>query len=70
MSENHSPKWVIDCRSCLASFVHSEVGKDRKLIDYLFPTAPELPPAGKEFECPSCKTSAIYTRQDLRFRLG
>jgi DNA-directed RNA polymerase subunit RPC12/RpoP len=39
------------------------------MIDYLFPTAPEFPQAGEEIECPSCKTKAIYERQDLRYRL-
>ena len=69
MAPNPRPRRVIDCRNCLASFTHSEVGKDRKLIDYLLPTAPEFPPAGEELECPSCKTKAIYTRRDLRYRL-
>jgi hypothetical protein len=63
-----NPRWVAQCRSCLASFTQSEVGKERKLIDYLFPTAPEIPLAGQEIECPSCKTKALYTRRDLSYR--
>lgn len=59
---------MVDCRNCLASFTHSEVGRDRKLVDYLVPTAPELPQGGQEMECPSCKTKALYTSQDLRYR--
>ena len=66
---NFSPRWVVNCRNCLASFTHSQVGKARLLADYLSPTAPELPPGGQEMECPSCKTSAIYTQKDLNFRL-
>jgi hypothetical protein len=69
MNRSPTPKWVIDCRKCLASFTHSEVGRERKLIDYLFPTAPEFPPDGEEIECPSCKSKAVYTPRDLRFRL-
>jgi len=61
------PKWVIDCRNCLVSFIHSEVGRDRNLSDYLRPTAPEFPSVGQEMECPACKTKAIYTRHDLRY---
>ena len=68
MERKPNPRWVIDCRNCLGTFTHSEVGKDRKLIDYLFPTSPEFPPEGAEMECPACKTKAIYTRQDLRYR--
>jgi hypothetical protein len=62
------PRWVVDCRNCLASFTHSEVGRDRQLKDYLSPTAPELQPAGEEMECPSW-TKAIYTHKDLRYLL-
>jgi hypothetical protein len=68
VSRNFNPRWVVDCRNCLASFTHSEVGRDRKLIDYLTPTAPELPPGGQEMVCPTCKTKALYTGHDLRYR--
>jgi len=68
MQRPPSPKWVIDCRNCLGSFVHSEIGNDRRLIDYLLPTAPEFPANGAEMECPLCKTKATYTRQDLRYQ--
>jgi len=63
------PKWVIECRSCLVSFIHSEVGQDRAVVDYLHPTAPKFPSLGKELECPSCKTKALYHPKDLRYRL-
>ena len=69
MAGQPNPRWVVDCQNCLASFTHSEVGKERKLIDYLLPTAPEIPLAGQEMECPSCKTKALYTRRDLRYRV-
>jgi hypothetical protein len=68
VSRNFNPRWVVDCRNCLASFTHSEVGRDRRLIDYLVPTAPQLPADGQEMECPSCKSKAVYTGQDLRYR--
>jgi len=68
LSRHFTPRWVVDCRNCLASFTHSEVGRDRRLIDYLVPTAPRLPPEGQEMECPSCKRKAVYTGQDLRYR--
>lgn len=68
MTRNPNPRWIVNCRNCLASFTHSEVGKDRKLNDYLFPTAPEFSSAGEEMECPSCKTKAIYAREDLQYR--
>ena len=69
MTRNPNLRWIVNCRNCLASFTHSEIGKDRKLNDYLFPTAPEFSSAGEEMECPSCKTKAIYTREDLQYRL-
>jgi hypothetical protein len=69
MAPTPNPRWVIDCRACLASFVHSEVGSDRRLVDYLYPTAPEIPVDGIELECPSCKTRNLYTSRDLRYEL-
>jgi hypothetical protein len=69
MDPKFNPRWIVDCRNCLASFTHSQVGRDRKLIDYLIPTAPELPASGQEMECPACKTKSIYMHQDLRFQL-
>ncbi len=68
VTRNSNPRWVVDCRNCLASFTHSEIGRDRKLVDYLIPTAPALPQGGQEMECPSCKTKALYTSRDLRYR--
>lgn len=68
MNQNSRPRWVVDCRNCLEPFTHSEIGEDRKLIDYLMPTTPEFSENGEELECPSCKTKAIYTRRDLRYR--
>jgi hypothetical protein len=68
VSRNFNPRWVVDCRNCLAIFTHSEVGRERKLIDYLVPTAPQLPPDGQEMECPSCKARALYTGRDLHYR--
>jgi hypothetical protein len=62
-----NPRWIIGCRTCIATFTHSEIGEARTISDYLFPTKPEFPQAGLELECPSCKTKAIYTRQDLRY---
>jgi hypothetical protein len=64
---NRNPRWVIDCRNCLASFAHSEIGEARTLNDYLSPTKPEFPLAGQEMECPSCKTKATYMRHELRY---
>ena len=68
VTRNFNPRWVVDCRNCLASFTHSEVGRDRALIDYLIPTAPALPQDGQEMVCPACKTRALYTSQDFRYR--
>jgi hypothetical protein len=68
MERNTNPRWVIDCRNCRATFIHSEIGVDRKLNDYLYPTKPEFPAEGTELECPSCRTKAIYERTDLRYK--
>jgi hypothetical protein len=48
--------------------MHSEVGEDRKLVDYLVPAAPELTAGGQEMVCPCCKTKAVYTGHNLRYR--
>src|SRR6185437_14848355 len=48
------PRWVVSCRSCFKSFVHSYVGHARNLEDYLRPTEPVLPNKGVELECPKC----------------
>src|SRR5216684_6723760 len=37
-----APKWIIECRNCAARFIHSEVGKDRRVIAYLYPTEPKF----------------------------
>jgi hypothetical protein len=68
MGRKPNPRWVIDCRTRLASITHSEIGKDRRLIDYLIPAAPEIPSNGQEMVCPSCKTRATYTRRDLHYQ--
>jgi hypothetical protein len=67
MNSTANPRWVIDCRKCLVSFTHSEIGEARTLKDYLYPTKPEFPSGGQELECPSCKTKAIYMRHEVRY---
>src|ERR1700733_5741103 len=47
MNRKPQARWVVDCRYCLGSFTHSEVGRARRLIDHLCPTAPEFPPDGE-----------------------
>ena len=63
-----APKWIIECRNCAARFIHSEVGKDRRVIAYLYPTEPKFSLHGEELECPSCKSKATYILQDLRYQ--
>jgi len=49
MNQGPSPRWVIDCRHCLQSFSHTEIGKT--LTDYMLPIKPEIRPGGEEIEC-------------------
>jgi len=66
MNQGPSPRWVIDCRHCLQSFSHTEIGKT--LTDYMLPIKPEIRPGGEEIECPNCKTKSVYTRSELRYQ--
>jgi ribosomal protein S27E len=61
------PRWVVSCRSCFKTFVHSYVGHARNVEDYLYPTEPVVPHEGVELECPKCKTKAVYHSTDLRY---
>jgi len=61
------PRWVVSCRSCLKTFVHSYVGHARNIEDYLHPTEPVVPHEVVELECPKCKTKAVYYSTDLRY---
>jgi len=61
------PRWVVCCRSCSKTFVHSYVGDARKIEDYLHPTEPVIPREGAELECPKCKTNAVYYSTDLQY---
>jgi len=63
-----APRWILECRNCASSFVHSEVGAERTLVDYLKPTAPKFSVLGEEMECPHCKVTSRYMREDLRYR--
>jgi hypothetical protein len=40
------------------------------VADFLHPTAPAFPENGKEMECLSCKTKAVYMCKDLRYERG
>ena len=62
------PRWTVECRSCAATIVHSEVGADRTIVDYLKPTARKFSPLGEELQCPRCNTKHRYGREDLRYQ--
>jgi hypothetical protein len=70
MDGKSNPRWVIDCRNCRETFVHSEIGSDRRLVDYLYPTKPEFPTEGAELERPCCQNRGVYKRTDLRYESG
>jgi hypothetical protein len=61
------PRWVVNCRGCFKAFVHSYIGQNRNLEDYLRPTDPVFPAKGVQLECPKCKTRAVYHSTDLRY---
>jgi hypothetical protein len=64
-----NPQWRVSCRSCLASFAHSYVGRSRRIEDYLHPTEPDFPTEGLELKCPHCEGKAVYRASDVRFYL-
>jgi hypothetical protein len=59
-------KWVLVCKRCKKSFLHSEVGNS--LADYFLPEKPKFPAEGRDLECPNCKTTSNYLATDLRFQ--
>jgi hypothetical protein len=68
MSGLPTPKWIVECRNCSATIIHSEVGANRVAEDYLRPTVRKFSVLGEELECPKCKTKAKYIREDLKYR--
>jgi hypothetical protein len=68
MSAVPAPKWIVECRSCSANIIHSEVGADRTAADYVRPTARKFSLLGEEMECPKCKTKATYKPEDLKYQ--
>jgi hypothetical protein len=61
------PRWVVCCRGCFKTFVHSYVSDARKLQDYLHPTEPVVPPEDVELVGPKCRTKAAYHSTDLQY---
>lgn len=65
-------RWVLGCPKCKQDFTHSEIKLDSQ-PSFQDPFAwlgekPKFPSAGVTLECPSCRTSSIYTRSELVYR--
>jgi hypothetical protein len=59
-------KWVLFCKNCRKSFPHSEIRSS--LSNDFMPEKPEFPAEGQALECPNCKATFKYMRDDLRFQ--
>jgi hypothetical protein len=58
--------WGLACKNCHAVFTHSQIPDT--LADYYLPIRPEFPSDGPERECPNCKITSTYKRNELTFR--
>jgi hypothetical protein len=59
------PYWVLECDSCKAELIRSEIAD--KELGALFPTKPELHAEG-QLDCPSCGSSGKYHTTDFIYR--
>jgi predicted nucleic-acid-binding Zn-ribbon protein len=66
------PRWVLGCPKCHNDFTHSEIAAvhDSSFADFIdwLGAKPDFPIAGLSVECPNCKKTTIYKRQQLVFR--
>ena len=61
--------WVVTCPSCRQEFVHSEIAESDSVFDsFGGPRKPDVGPEGAEMTCPSCRTSSVFKRHQLRYR--
>ena len=60
--------WFLNCKNCNEAFIYSLIPDI--LTDYHLPSRPVFPAAGRERECPNCKTKSTYQQTDLRFQNG
>jgi hypothetical protein len=57
--------WVLLCPKCKVDFIHSAVESDA--IAWLG-AKPEFSDGGALLECPNCKESSVFAREQLRYR--
>ncbi len=58
-------RWILFCKQCHKSFPHSEISSS--LANYFLPQKPAFLAGGQNFECPNCKSTFSYLREDLRY---
>jgi hypothetical protein len=66
------PRWVLGCPNCKQDFTHSKIDSESE-PSFHDPFAwlgekPKFPAAGVNLECPSCKTTSVYKRNELVYR--
>jgi len=58
--------WSLACKNCGAAFTFSKIGET--LADHFIPLRPDFPAEGVKRECPSCKVTSSYQRNELTYR--
>jgi hypothetical protein len=72
MGTNTMRRWVLNCGNFNKDFTHSEMVADRKgplrdPFDWI-EAKPDFPTGGLSLECPNCKKTSVYQRQELTYR--
>lgn len=65
-------RWVLGCPACKNDFTYSQIDSDSE-SSFQDPFAwlgekPKFPPAGLKVECPCCKETSVYKRNELVYR--
>lgn len=65
------PNWMLTCHRCKTRFVHTRIlaraASVTDLNPFVWPLKPDLPSGGFNAECPKCKASSVYRREELTY---
>ena len=61
------PRWVLGCPGCNKDFTHSEIKLSAEPLDPFMwlGDKPEFPVGGLSLQCPNCKATSTYQRNQL-----
>jgi len=61
------PHWILNCPLCRTEFIHSEIAMNLEMSELCFPRKPHVPSEGLRLECPSCRKSSVFQRDQLLY---